>query len=234
MIEINLLPAGTKRRSAAPRRSAALAGPRMPRYSGDPYAAGLALLGVLVLLSVALQYWRTDARQATLAAELETEVADSTRFAATIQLLDAVRARQDTIRQKIDVIRSVDTRRYEWPHLLYEVSRALPPFTWLTSVTAADAEPAAPAPAAADSAAPPPPTVPLGPSFTVEGNSGNTQALTRFMKGLEESPFIREVTLVTSEQVEEEGRTFQKFTLEARYENPDSAFIQTTPVVLIR
>ena len=190
----------------------------------------LALVGTLVVLGIAFAYWRGDSRQTLLAAELDTEVADSVRFAATIELLDAVRARQDTINQKIEVIRGVDSRRYVWPHLLDEISRATPAFTWLNKVSAAD-EAAAPAPAVpADSTAPPAPAQ-EGPSFALEGNAGSTQALTRFMKNLEESPFIRDVTLVTSEQVSEEGRTFHKFTLEARYESPDSAFIQTVPVI---
>lgn len=195
--------------------------------------AGLAALGIVVLLWVAYSFWRTGERQDELADQIAQEVADSTRFASTIGLLDAVRARQDTIQQKIGVIRSVDTRRYEWPHILDEVSRAMPSFTWLSKVAASDPAPAAPV-APGDSAAAGPPPVPEGPAFTIEGNTGSTQALTAFMKRLEESPFIRDVGLVTSEQVTEEGRTFQKFTLEARYETPDPAFVQAIPVLLDR
>jgi hypothetical protein len=51
------------------------------------------------------------------------------------------------------------------------------------------------------------------------------------MKNLEASPFIRDVTLVTAEQVETDGRTTQKFTLEARYQIPDSSAIQTVPIL---
>jgi hypothetical protein len=65
----------------------------------------------------------------------------------------------------------------------------------------------------------------------VEGSAGTTQALTRFMKNLEASPMIQGVALVTSEQQEVEGRTFLRFTLEARWEQPDSAFVETVPVV---
>ena len=230
MIEINLLPAADKRRPAS-RGAATRSVPRLAALP-DPWSAGLALIGIVVLLGIGFLIWQTGARQTALAADLDAEVADSVRFANTIQLLDAVRARQDTVQQKIQVIRSVDTRRYQWPHLLDEVSRAMPPFTWLTAVTAA--EEAASAPAPSDTAAAPAAAAPLGPSFTIEGNSGSTQALTRFMKSLEDSPFIREVTLVTSEQVTEQRFVFHKFTLEARYEEPDSAFLQTTPVIQVR
>jgi Tfp pilus assembly protein PilN len=228
VIEINLLPSGDKRRTPSARSGGARTLPPLPRFGGDPFNAMLAVVGIVVFLGLAFAYWRTDDRQTLLASELDVEVADSVRFAATIELLDAVRARQDTINQKIEVIRGVDSRRYVWPHLLDEISRATPAFTWLNKVSSTEAAaPAAQAPA--DSTAPPP--VPEGPAFTLEGNAGSTQALTRFMKSLEQSPFIRDVTLVTSEQVSEEGRTFQKFTLEARYQSPDSAFVQTVPVI---
>ncbi|HEX9935984.1 MAG TPA: PilN domain-containing protein, partial [Longimicrobium sp.] len=75
----------------------------------------------------------------------------------------------------------------------------------------------------------PPPPPP--PGFTLEGNAATTQALTRFMKNLEGSAFIRDVALVTSEQTETQGRTYLKFTLEARWEQPDSTLVETVPVV---
>ncbi|HEX2093211.1 MAG TPA: PilN domain-containing protein, partial [Longimicrobiaceae bacterium] len=178
-------------------------------------------------------YWQTDSERSELEARLEKAVDDSTRFASTIKLVGTLDARQDTIQSKIGVIRSVDERRYVWPHLMDEVGRAVPPYTWLTKLAAVEEEaPVAAAPA--DTAAAKPAGTPEGPRFTLEGNTGSTQALTRFMKSLEASPFIRDVTLVTSEQTSTEGRSYQKFTLEARYEVPDSSFIETLPVVPVR
>jgi hypothetical protein len=53
------------------------------------------------------------------------------------------------------------------------------------------------------------------------------------MKNLEESAFIRDVTLVTSEQADEQGRAVHRFTLEARYETPDSSAIETVPLIVV-
>lgn len=216
MIEINLLPAGEKRRparraGASPRRAG------LPAYSGDPYMLGLGVFALAVFLGLGFLYWRVDARAAEVQAQIETERADSVRFASTIGLVETLRARQDTIEQKIDVIRGVDERRYVWPHLLDEVSRAVPQYTWLTRLAAVDAGPAD--------------TTGAGPAFNVEGSAGSTQALTRFMKSLESSPFIQDVTLVTSERAVTEGRSYHRFTLEARYEAPDSSFVETIPVI---
>jgi Tfp pilus assembly protein PilN len=207
----------------------------------------MAVLGgvfVLFFLLAGLFWWRNGAAKAQLQTRLETAVRDSASLARTISLMQQLEARRDTIERKIEVIRSVDGRRYIWPHLLDEISRAVPQYTWLVKVTATEEEPepVAPSPgsaaakAAEDSAAatptaPPVPVEPEGPAFTIEGNTGSTQALTRLMKNLEASPLVREVALVTSEQATQEGRTFLKFTLEGRYERPDSAFIETVPVL---
>ena len=199
MIEINLLGGADKRATisaaAAPERAA-----KLPQFSGDPTAAGLAGIGLLVLLGLGYAYWSLGARTAELQAQVEQEVADSTRFAATISRLELLKTRQDTVQRKIEVIQQVDQRRYVWPHLLDEISKATPAFAWLTKLTAAEAAPAAAAPAEGE-----PTPVPAGPGFNLEGNAGSTQALTRFMKNLEASPYIRDVTLVTSAQEIAEG-----------------------------
>lgn len=191
--------------------------PALPAFVGDARTAGLALLGLLLLAGVGYAFWSQGQRQAALSAQLEREVADSTRFATTIALVTSLQARQDTIRQQIAVIRDVDQRRYVWPHLMEEISRAVPPFTWLTQLRSTE----------------PNDTTVVGPLFTVQGNAGSTQALTRFMKNLESSLFIRDVTLVTSEQVEVEGRALHRFTLEARYETPPPTAVEMVPVIVV-
>lgn len=237
MIEINLLPGGATRRPTGTARSLAM--PKLPAVGGDPRLVGFGAGAVLLALLAAYLFWSTGAERTRLEGEIAQEVADSTRLASTIALVTQLEARQDTIEQKIDVIRSVDERRYVWPHLMDEISRSLPQYTWLNKVTASEEEaPAAPAAPAApgDSAAAPAPVAaaPVGPRFALEGNTGSTQALTRFMKNLEASPLVRDVSLITSEQATWQDRTLLKFTLEARYEQPDTSIIETVPVVSLR
>jgi Tfp pilus assembly protein PilN len=251
VIEINLLPSGTPRRAAAPRRAGA--GPSLPSLGADPRVAGVAGAAVLLALLGAYWFWTSGRTRGELQAQIDTEVADSVRLERTIALIKTLDTRRDTIDRKMEVIRQVDTRRYVWPHLMDEVSRATPPYMWLTklavvedeSAPAAAPAPAAPAPAPTDTtrkgadsaaaAAPPPmPAMPAGPVFNLEGNAGSTEALTRFMKNLEASPMIREVSLVTSERQSVLGRTVLQFTLEARWEEPDSAFVETVPLLTVR
>lgn len=229
MIEINLAP-GAKARRAPKSGGSAFQLPQIPALP-DGGAVAIGAVGLLMLLVIGFAFWRVGARHNALEARVAQEVTDSTRFATTIALINTLQARQDTIRQQIDVIRQVDQRRYVWPHLLDEISKSVPQYTWLSDITTTEEGGARPAAAPGDTAAAAAPAVPVGPAFSVQGHAGSTQALTRLMKNLEGSPFIRDVTLVTSQQVDVEGRTIHRFTLEARYEMPDSTVIQTVPII---
>jgi Tfp pilus assembly protein PilN len=253
VIEINLLPSGATRRPAAARRPGGGGGPSLPSLGADPRVAGMAGLGVLLLLFGAYWFWSSGKTRDDLAAQVESAAADSVRLERAIALMKTLDTRRDTIDQKMDVIRQVDTRRYVWPHVLDEVSRATPPYLWLTKLAAVEEEAAPPPPppaaekskakgkgkdkdkaaedSAAAAAAPAAPARPAGPVFNVEGHAGATEALTRFMKNLESSPMIRDVSLVTSQQEQVQGRTVLKFTLEARWEEPDTGFVETVPLL---
>lgn len=216
LIEINLAPGGSGKARA--RGLPAFSMPSLPSFGGaDRNVSAMVAIAILLALALGLSLWRVGARTAAAAADIEQQVADSTRYAGTIALVESLRARQDTISQKIEVIRSVDTRRYVWPHLLDEISLAVPAYLWLAEIGSK---------AAADS-------LQVGPSFTIQGNAGSTQALTRFMKNLEESAFVRDVTLITSVQEVVEGRTIQRFSLEARYSAPPPSAIRTVPIVVL-
>jgi len=68
--------------------------------------------------------------------------------------------------------------------------------------------------------------------FQISGNTVDIQALTRFMKLLEASPFVKNVTIAKAELVSLEGKEVQEFLLEAEYERPDASVIATVPVTL--
>ena len=216
MIEVNLLPGGRKRQA---RRGLAISLPKFGRGGGG---GGMAqadrwLLGSLAVILVALGYvaWlfmgvRGDREDVEVA--LEEAVQDSTRFADLIARTNQLTARRDSIASKVGIIQSIDQNRYTWPHVMDEVARALPDYTWLSSVTQVSSEPL---------------------QFRVEGRAGNNFALSVFMEQLEASPFIEGVRLLGSQQAVQEGEDRQvvmQFQLEALYNQPPMDFLQTVPL----
>jgi Tfp pilus assembly protein PilN len=207
MIEVNLLP-GAKRRSKK-----AFGGPSMKALKLPDFDRWLMFIGVAWIVGLAGLAWLilgTRAAAAELSDQIETAVADSTRYATTIAQTNELRARRDTIAQKLEVIQQIDEGRYTWPHIMAEIARALPDYTWLEGVAQIDGGPA--------------------PSFQIDGRTGNNFALTRFMSTLEASPFIRGVRLLSTTQVQEGETTLHQFMLEARFEEPSANQIETVPL----
>ena len=146
---------------------------------------------------------------------------------------------QETIRDslvaQIGVIRTVDGDRYVWPHLLDEVTKALPAYTWLVDMGHAapavapvtQVAPAADAKKDSTAAAPfvSPPVI-----FNVNGRTVDIQAYTRFLRQLEASPWITDVTPVSAQTVVEKERPVTAFTIRATYRQADSAYIRTVPL----
>ncbi len=146
---------------------------------------------------------------------------------------------RDSLLAQITVIRNVDGDRYIWPHLLDEVTKALPAYTWLVDLgpasPAANAAPAA-APAAArataaDSAAAADSVAAAKPElvFNLNGRTIDIQAYTRFLRQLEASPWIHNVTPVSAQTVVEQERPVTAFSIRATYHQADSAYIRTAP-----
>ncbi len=131
----------------------------------------------------------------------------------------------------------MDGDRYVWPHLLDEVTKALPAYTWLVDM--GFAAPAAAPPRAAqprrrtprrDATAAATPFVSPPVVFNVNGRTVDIQAYTRFLRQLEASPWITDVTPVSAQTVVEKERPVTAFTIRATYRQADSAYIRTVPL----
>src|SRR5829696_4627321 len=134
MIEINLVPGGGKKSRQrgspslkVPAMFAGLRGTGAPRDSWLLAAIACAIIGVGGL---GFLYVTQARRDAALAESLERAVADSTRYASVLRDRVRAEATRDTVLRQLNIIRAVDGDRYIWPHLLDEMSRALPPYTW--------------------------------------------------------------------------------------------------------
>lgn len=212
MIEINLVP-GTQKKRAKKGAGAGLPlkmPTSMPAF--DRMRTFVLVAWILAPLLLAWLFFSVRSQREDVQVALDQAVADSTRYANVIATQTALRARQDTIAQKLAMIQEIDAGRYVWPHILDEISLALPPYTWLTSVEQLAGG--------------------ASPRFQVQGRTGSLPALTRFMDALEASPFLRGVELVSSQQVVLSGseRTANEFVLTGSFEQPPLEAIETVPL----
>lgn len=243
MIEINLSPRAGARsgRKGGAALSAAFAGLR--GRVRDPYLVSAIGSLVLAIVVVGGLHWRHTSRVASLTETEQQAVQDSTRYAAVLKEKYAAAAQRDSILTQLEIIRSIDDERFVWPHVMEEVSRALPAYTWLISldqtsavVSAAAAVDTTPKPGAARGVATATAATPVAERpavrFRLVGQTVDIQALTRFMKLLEASPFIQNVQLARSDAVASQGKQVTEFQLDAEYETPAPGVIQTIPVTL--
>jgi Tfp pilus assembly protein PilN len=208
MITINLKP-GLKRAKTG---SSFLGGlgalKELPGKVKDPWP--MAAVGAVVLTLGFLGF--TGISSATklnsLEPKLESVKAENRRFRAFLQEKRRAELARDSVLQQIATIQVVDGDRYVWPHLLDEITRALPPYTWLVDVSAT----AQAGPADSSGLSAPPVGVQL------IGRTMDIQGFTRFMRQLEDSRWIKDVTVLSTETVIDHGRAVTAFTLKAAYE----------------
>ncbi len=243
MIEINLLPRSGKKKKAGRRSAgaglglAALVGTVGARVR-DPFLAGAVASLVLSACAVGGLHLSHQRRTADVAERERIAVADSARYATVLADKHNAEAQRDSIMRQLDIIKSIDNDRFVWPHLMEEVSRAVPAYLWLTSlnqtsavVSVAARPDSAATPEDAGSADAAPPRPPL--QFRLVGHTVDIQALTRFMKLLEASPFIRDVQLARTDVATTSGdKQVTEFQLDAQYEVPPPSALRMVPVTL--
>ncbi len=239
MININLIPGAKKEQRSVglPKLSMGNAFAGFGSSFKDPFLF-MALGGLVIgVLATGFLYLRLADRDRELVDREQQAVQDSTRFAAVLKERKAAEARRDSVDRQLVIIRAIDRERFIWPHLLDEIAEALPAYTWLTTVTQTSQVasiavrdsllvPRAPN----DSSPPRPPDAPRPDLLTlrVVGQTVDIQALTRYMRVLEASPFIDQVALIRSDLTTIDGRDVTVFTLDMRYEIPDPSILEMT------
>jgi Tfp pilus assembly protein PilN len=236
MIEINLLP-GKKRAAAA--GGGFRLGLKLPDFRAiianitNPWLLAASAAWVIVLGGGLALFVTSRARIAVLNSRLEEVRAEKRRFDAVIAQKRQSEKMRDSLVAEIAIIRQIDADRYVWPHILDQVTKALPPYTWLSGITAQVSQapgPAAPPPGGAGAAAAPPaPVVPVV-TFQIQGSTVDIQAYTTFLRQLAASPWLTDVMAASSQTVVEQDRPVTAFAVTARYRVADSVYIHTVPL----
>jgi len=222
MIEINLRP-GQKRKRAGIKLGGAFAGLRgLTSGIKDPLLLAAAAVVIGVGAWLAWTFVSTAATLRTLEPRLESVREENRRFQNIIAQKRREELIRDSLVSQIQVIRQVDGDRYVWPHVLDEVTKALPPYTWLNEVSVLATS------GATDSLDDG--ITPRRVQFQINGKTVDIQAYTRFLRQLEASPWIRDVSPVSAQTVVDKDRPVTAFAIRAAFSRADSAYIQTVPL----
>jgi Tfp pilus assembly protein PilN len=232
MITVNLRPDLKRKRARSPLQGVMESVRGLGSKVKDPLLVATVVSWVGVLGWLGYVTLGTTRELNALEPQLEQTRAEHKRFKAFL----AEKRHQETVRDslvaQIGVIRTVDGDRYVWPHLLDEVTKALPAYTWLVDMGfAASAPPvtAQPSDTAQDTTAVAAFVSPAV-TFNVNGRTVDIQAYTRFLRQLEASPWITDVTPVSAQTVVEQERPVTAFTIRATYRQADSAYVRTVPL----
>jgi len=232
MIEINLLP-GLKRKAAG-----GGAGFKMPNLGAvlsnvkDPWLLGAIAAGIVAIGGNAALYTVNTARLSRLDTVLAGVQSEKRRYdAVAAQKRQAERAR-DSLAAELTIIRTIDADRFVWPHLLDEITKALPQYTWVTQIQNLSSAPAATTTtgtttgtATADAG------VSTDTRVSIDGRTVDIQAYTTFLRQLTASPWITDVQATRATTVIEQDRPVTEFNITLRYKRADSLYIRTVPLV---
>jgi type IV pilus assembly protein PilN len=180
--------------------------------SGDPYTIFAVVAGVATLLAVAWLFLGVRSDREETQVSLDEAAQDSVRFADIIGRTNQLTARRDSIAQRVEIIQQIDADRFVWPHILDEISRALPDYTWLREIAQVGTDPL---------------------QIRLAGRAGSTFAITNFMRNLEASRFLRAVQMERAEQAqseEDDQDIVYEFEFLVTFESPPLDELETVPL----
>jgi len=205
VIEVNLHPTGGKSRKRRRTRLSAPAWIGSGRGGGgsrDPWTVAAMVAFAVALLTMSGLWFTQRSARADIDDRMEEARVDSTRLADLRVLSDSLTAREKEIRERLELVKGLDEGRFVWPHLLDELSKALPEYTWLTAIRV---------------------STPL-PELTVQvdGLAANPLAITRFVRNLQASEYVEQVRIMGSQQTEFDNVSAHAFKLVVTYTDPSS------------
>jgi len=246
MIEINLLPGAGKKKS----RGGGGGGPKMDigamvanlrERIRQPWLIAAIATTAVALVVVGGLFVTQNARETRVTKAVQEAEHDSTKYASVLKEREMAESKRDTVLRSLNLIRAIDDDRFIWPHVMQEVSKHLPPYTWIVSMgitgvpQGSQAVTTVSAPAADGGKRKRAlPTVIARDSIRIRliGNTVDIQALTRFMKELESSPFLEQVQLAKSERANDNGKEVTQFQLDMMYTRPDPSQVSRVPLAV--
>jgi len=151
---------------------------------------------VFLLLAVFLYFGEKRALAGTTEEIAEAEV-DSTRYQGIVDRVRALETVQARLASRVEIMEQVVEGRFFWVDLMETLSETLPEYTWLEVV---DQEGLS------------------SNQIRIAGGTYTNAAVTDYMRGLESSPHLGDVSLVGVSRVEKDDAQYQAFTLITSFE----------------
>jgi len=214
MIGINLKP-GSKRAKAGSSLAGGLSALKsIPGRIKDPWPMAAVVISGLTVAFLGWVWLSSVSRLHSLESDLRTARSENHRYRVFLAEKRRAESARDSVVAQIATIRTVDGDRYVWPHILDEVTRALPIYTWLV-----DLLPLVPTAAPVDSTVIAPPQV----GVQLTGRTMDIQGFTRYMRQLEDSPWLNDVTVISTQTIVDRGRAVTQFVVKATYDRAQKA-----------
>jgi Tfp pilus assembly protein PilN len=220
-IEINLLGGSKRKRKAG-------AGLQMPDFSGlvagvkDPLLLGAVGAGVAAIVFIGGLFTLTQTRHVLLENRAEDVRTEARRYGNLMAQKRHAERLRDSLVAELEAIRQIDADRYVWPHILEEVTRALPDYSWLVSLAALQGSPVL----EGDSV-----DVVQPLRFELEGRTSEITAYTRFLRRLAASPWMENVVEGPATTVVEDDKAMRAFSITATFKKAGTDFVRTVPVI---
>lgn len=217
MIDVNLLPESQRSRGSGRRArkggKALFGGLSLPGKSRGSWGTAILIVGLVVPLGAGFLWWSQRSQVGMLEARLGEATVDSARLADLRGVSDSLTARREDIRSRIALVEQLDRNRFVWPHMMDEISRALPRLAWLSALRQL-----APLPDV---------------NIQIQGIATNPLAITEFVRNLEASDFVTDVRILgTQKQGLADGQiTAQAFTLTVRFTEPPGGAARAEPII---
>lgn len=176
----------------------------MPEWLPRSPTMLVGLVGVIALLAAVFLYFGERGAVGEARAAIEDAQADSTRLHSQLARVQAMEAAQRELAARVTMMENVVEGRLYWIQFMEAASRALPPYTWLETVDREELED----------------------QVRIGGATFSNAAVTEYMRGLEASPLLRNVTLVGVTRTQEDSLQYQSFTLIADLEDYETVVIK--------
>ncbi len=222
IIEVNLL-GGPKKRKGGGGISLPNIG-ELIKGVKDPLLLGAVGAWIVVGAAGGFLFVTMQAQLSTLQSEAQVIRAEARRFSNMIAQKRRAEGLRDSLMLELQDIRRIDSDRYIWPHVLEEVTKSLPDYTWLVSMNVVQT---APIPGAETDASQQQAAV----RFMVDGRTSDISAYTRFLRNLANSPWVTNVVPGANRTVVEDDKALTAFSITATFRQADSSFMRTVPVV---